>query len=177
MADQEAKPQTADKAAPPAKGLPIKTIVIVLVMLVVEAGALIGALTVFGGPSKAKADNGPVTPSPDELLVEIPVVHEKFNNSSTGRIWLWDTEVLIQVHEKDKPSIEEVLTRRQAEIRTGISALVASAQHGYFTEPGRATLTRQLEDYLRGVFKQKGETDSRVVRVLVPKCVGMPADF
>lgn len=176
MADES--PQAAAESAVGAKKkLPVKTIIIVLAMLVVEAGVLIGALSMFGGPSKAAADDGVVEPSPDELLVEIPVVHEKFNNSATGRVWLWDTEVLVQVREKDQAGIEDVLARRQAEIRTGISALVASAQHGYFTEPGRQTLTRQLTDYLREVFKQRGETESRVVMVLVPKCVGMPADF
>lgn len=176
MADQEAQPTSAEAAATK-KALSKKTIVVILVMLVVEAGVIVGAITMFGGPSKVQADQGVVAPSPEELLVEVPVVHEKFNNSATGRVWLWDTEVLIQVREKDKAAIEDVLTRRQAEIRTGISALVASSQHGYFTEPGRSTLTRQLEDYLREVFKQKGESESRVIRVLVPKCVGMPADF
>lgn len=175
MADE--KPQPAGDSSSSKKKLPLKTIVIVLAMLVIEAGVLIGAITMFGGPSKAVADDGVVEPSPDELLVEIPVVHEKFNNSATGRVWLWDTEVLVQVREKDQAAIEETLARRQAEIRTGISAIVASAQHGYFTEPGRQTLTRQLTDYLREVFKQRGETESRVTMVLVPKCVGMPADF
>lgn len=176
MADDTPKP-ASQPVEHPRKGLPLKTIIIVLAMLVVEAGVLIGAVSFFGGPSKAAADDGKVEASPDELLVEIPVVHERFNNSATGRVWLWDTEVLIQVREKDQAAIEDMLTRRQAEIRTGISAIMASAQHGYFTEPGRNTLTRQLTDYLRGVFKQRGETESRVMMVLVPKCVGMPADF
>ncbi|MCA9305478.1 MAG: hypothetical protein KDA16_03035 [Phycisphaerales bacterium] len=177
MADEAKAAPAPEASAGGGKKLPLKTIIIVMAMLVVEAGVLVAALSMFGGPSKAVADDGVVEPSPDALLVEIPVVHEKFNNSATGRVWLWDTEVLIQVREKDQPAIEDILTRRQAEIRTGISAIVASAQHGYFTEPGRKTLTRQLEDYLREVFKQRGETESRVAMVLIPKCVGMPADF
>lgn len=72
--------------------------------------------------------------------------------------------------------VAEELRSRMAEIRTGIGTIVASAQHPYFTEPGRETLTRQILEYLREAFKQDPQGEERVQSVFIPRCLGMPAE-
>lgn len=208
----EAQPAAAAPAAPaaeaPKKGLPIKTIGAVAVMLIVEAVGIIGVVKMMGGPSEVKGvgleheehDEG-------DMLVEVPVLHEKFTNASSGRMWMWDTEVIMQAKKKhageevaegDKggdghgggheapagdaahhagPTLREELKMRQAEIRTGIGAIMSSAQHAYYTEPGRETLSRQILEYLRKAFGQDAEGNERVHEVLIPKCLGFPADY
>ncbi len=174
-ANQEATP--AEKT-PEKKGLPIKTVVIVLAMLIVEAGAIIGALMFLGQPSPVEGTEIVDDASAEsEQLVEVPILQDKFANNDTGRLWYWDTEVIITAKQKHADSVTAELERRAAEIRTGVGAVVAGARHAYFNEPGRATLTRQLLEFMRDKFGQDAEGEERITGVLVPKCIGFPADY
>jgi len=198
----EEKPQEK-----PAKSLPIKTIGVVSVMLVLEAVVIIGAVKFFGQPSEVKGvglEHAQVDVG--ETLVEIPLLHEKFTNNSSGRMWIWDAEIIIKSKlkhagppevegakaddghgdSKDKAggghgattlNVRQEMKGRMAEIRTGIASIMASGQHAYFTEPGRETLSRQIQEYLRRVFGHDAEGHERIVEVLIPRCLGMPADF
>lgn len=80
-------------------------------------------------------------------------------------------------HGPAQPTVRDLLKQRTAEIRTGISAIFSSAQHTYFTEPGRETLSRQILDYLRGIVGQDEKGEERIQSVLIPKCMGYPADY
>lgn len=194
-------------AEQPKKKMPVKTIAVVAVMLVVEAVVVIGAVKMFGGPSEVKGVGLDLTPHDEgNVLVEIPVLHEKFTNGSSGRVWIWDSEIIIKVKRKyagpaegedgkddghgDKkkgsgghgegtsgPTVRQEMKSRMAEIRTGIGAIISTAQHAYFTEPGRETLSRQILEYLRRVFGQDAEGHERIEEVLIPRCLGFPADY
>lgn len=203
MADKPAD-KAPDQVDPPKKGLSMKTIVAVLVMLVVEGVVIVGAVTMFGRPSEVKGvglDHG--HDDAQDALVEIPVLVEKFTNSASGRVWIWDTEIVMVVKEKHAgpdPNAKEgegdghgggggtkdehaaggvraELLARRAQVRTGIGAIFSSAQQSYFTEPGRETLSRQTLAYLREVFGKDAEGHERVEAVLIPKCLGFPADY
>ena len=209
-----AKPEAAEAPAeqPKKGGLPVKTIGMVAAMLVLEAVLIVAVFTMMGKPSPVQAvgieheehDAG-------TELVEIPVLAERFTNGSSGRVWMWDTEIIIKSMKKhageppaaagakddghggkdDKkgdahgddhghePSttVREELEARKAEIRTGIGTIISSAQHSYFTEPGRETLSRQILEYLRKVFGHDAEGEDRVAEVLIPRCIGMPVDY
>jgi flagellar basal body-associated protein FliL len=211
---QEKKSEAA-APAPEAKdagakkgGLPVKTIGLILGLLVVEGVGIMGLMSVMGKPSEVKAtEMHEDHDSAGEKLVELPVLSERFTNNSSGRLFVWDMEILIKcktkhagdvsVLSKDakaKPKgghgeegggaahepatgVAEELKARIAEIRTGIGTIVSSAQHPYFTEPGRETLTRQILEYLREAFKQDPQGEERVQSVLIPKCLGFPSDF
>lgn len=195
------EPQGQPEQSP--KGLPVKTMIAVAVMLIVEGVVIVGAVKMFGMPSAVQGV-GLEASGPDEgdMLEEIPVLHEKFTNSASGRVWIWDTEVIIKVKKRhagepegepggDKGhggksekhadhaglTVRQELKARAAEIRTGIGAIISSAQHSYFTEPGRETLSRQVLQYLRGVFGHDAEGNERVVEALIPRCLGFPADY
>ncbi|MBL8744972.1 MAG: hypothetical protein JNK58_01305 [Phycisphaerae bacterium] len=205
MAAESPSAAPATPAEPAKKGLPIKTIGAVAVMLLVEAVAIIAAVKMFGGPSEVKGVGlEHAEHNEGDTLVEVPVLHEKFTNASSGRVWMWDTEVIIKAKKKHAgeepgsapkkgghgedaksgagehavgPSLREELQARMAEVRTGIGAIMSSAQHAYYTEPGRETLSRQILEYLRKVFGQDAEGNERVQEVLIPKCLGFPADY
>lgn len=206
-------PAEPAKAPEPAKGgLPVKTIAVVLVLLVLEAVGVVAFLTMFGKPSEVKGvgleeDHHAET----DQLVEIPVVSEKFTNSSSGRVWVWNTEIVAVVKKKNagepepaQPAkkggghgeggggaggggggeghsaaltVREELKAKMAKVRTGIGAIFSSAQHSYFTEPGRETLSRQILVFLREVFGQDAEGHERIESVLIPNCLGFPADY
>jgi hypothetical protein len=177
MSDEPTQEATED-AAPAKKGLPIKTVLVVAAMLVGEAGAIIGALMFLGQPSAVEGTElVEEEQDENEVLVEIPILKDKFANNDTGRLWYWDTELIITSKTKHAESVTEELERRAAEIRTGVGAVVAGARHVYFNEPGRATRTRQLLEYMRDIFGQDAEGEERISGVLIPKCIGFPADY
>lgn len=200
--------EEAPKDAAPKKGLPVKTIATVAVLLIVEAVVVAGIVMMFGKPSDVKGvevEHGHVDEG--EQTVEIPLLKEKFTNGSSGRMWIWDTEIIITAkmkHAGEPPAegekkddghggggdkhadkghapagktVREELLARSAEVRTGISAIMSSAQHGYFTEPGRETLSRQILEYMRHEFGQDPEGDERIQGVLIPRCLGFPGDY
>lgn len=199
--------ETAAPAHAAKKSLPVKTIGAVAVMLVVEAVLIVGALKFFGSPSEVRGV-GLEHAEHDEgaQLVEIPLLHEKFTNNSSGRMWIWDAEIIVKAKKMhagepeaedakagggghgdaaaehgaghaEGPTVRDEMKARMAEIRTGVAAILASAQHSYFTEPGRETLSRQILEYLRKVFGPDPEGHERIEDVLIPRCLGLPADY
>lgn len=179
MADEnkDRKPQN-NAASEGGRKLPIKMIAIILVMMIAEAGVIVGAVMFLGQPSPVQGVALDSDPSADlEKMHEVPILQDKFANNSTGRLWYWDTEVLVKCKQKHLAAVQSELEDRAAEIRTGIGAVLAGAQHSYFNEPGRETLSRQLLEYLRGVFGQDAEGEERIADVLIPKCIGFPADY
>lgn len=206
----EAPAPAPSEAAPKKGGLPVKTIGLILGLLVAEGAGIFVLMNMLGKPSEVKAtEMHDDHDSEKDKLVELPVLSERFTNNSSGRMFVWDIEILIKsktkhagdvsVLAKDakaKPAkdahgaeggaeghgppamgVAEELKARLAEIRTGIGSIIASAQHPYFTEPGRETLSRQILEYLRGAFKQDPQGEERVQAVLIPKCLGYPSDF
>ncbi len=209
-APKQAPPPPPAEPVTKKQGLPVKTIIVVVAMLVIEAGLVVGVMTMLSKPAEVhgiglEEDEA----AKHEIPVEIPVLSEKFTNNSSGRVWIWDTEILVKVKSKhageevaadkagggdhgapaaggDKKgkghgsrgmAVREELGTRMAEIRTGIGAIWSSAQHSYFTEPGRETLTRQVHEYLRSVFGRDAEGEERIQAVLIPRCIGFPADY
>jgi flagellar basal body-associated protein FliL len=171
MADEKASNEGEAK-----KGLPIKTIIIILIMMVAEAAVIIGAISFLGKPSDVQA-TGLADTDPMEEVVEIPVLAERFVNKSTGRAWLWDTEVVVKVKRRHAEEVRAKIDQRRAEIRTAINSIWATAQDAYFHEPGRATLSRQVLEYFHDTFGEDPVTEEPLIQdVLIPKCLGFPSD-
>jgi len=168
----------ADNAAEKKK-LPIRTIAVVMVMLLVEGAAIIGIMTLFGGPSEVVAQPGLFgeATSPELQPVEIQLLNEKLTNSASGRIFIYDTEIQILTQERHRATVQSVMDSRLASIRTGISRIFAAAEHSYFAEPGLETLTRQINEFLNTIFPEDGEGNEMITSVLIPKCMGFPADY
>lgn len=176
-APAEAGPESGSEAAPKKKP-PIKAIAIVLVLLVVE-GALVMMLA--GGSGKPKETKAAEHVDPHageaEKLVESLVLKDRFPNTHTGRTWIWDTEIQVQVKQKHEERVTGLLTARAAEIKTGIARIWRTAQHNHFNEPGLETLTRQVTEFLDTVIGTGADGKSYLERVLISRCVGFPTEF
>lgn len=162
----------------PKQGLSIKMIMVVAAMLVVEGAVVVGVMMFLGKPSEIRAlDLGDMV-DPTEKLIEIPLVHERFNNDSEGRLWIWDSEIVLQVRSRHEGYVRMVLQERQAQIRNGIAKIWAAAGHHHFSEPGRVTLSRQTMEMLnREIFEPDPTGEERISNVLIPKCMGFPSDY
>jgi flagellar basal body-associated protein FliL len=160
------------------KRLPIKTIAIVAALLVAEAAVVVGIIMMWGQPSDVRAQGlASEDRAAGEQMTEVLIVNDKFPNHHTGRVFLWEAEVQIKVRQKHLEFVKRVVEERAAEIKTNVAKIFRSAHHNHLKEPQLETLTRRLEEMLRDVFGQDAEGEERVVEVLIPKCVGFPADF
>lgn len=182
MSDKKEKPKDSapapDAAAPAKKGLPIKTIAIVGVLMAAEAGAVVMVLGMFGGPKHSDAATPKELVHDDsEELQEIEIVSDKYQNLTTGRVWVWDVSVFVQVKNKNAERIEKVLEQRKAEISEGLGQIVSRAQHAQLKEPDRQSINRQFAAFLEKTAGGDADGKSLIERVLIPKCRGYPADF
>jgi flagellar basal body-associated protein FliL len=178
---KESAPAEAPKeeAKPAKKGLPIKTIGIIGAIMAIEAGALFFVLGGLGGPKKSEAAVDPKHVEVDESqeVQEIEIVSEKFQNMTTGKVWVWDISLFVQVRQKNAERVEKVLEQRGAELKEGLSQIVSRAQHAQLKEPERQSLNRQFSAFLEKVVGMDADNKPLIDRVLIPKCRGFPADF
>jgi flagellar basal body-associated protein FliL len=156
----------------------VKTIGLVAGLMVGEA-AVVMMLLKATGPKAVQAHVGEVDlkHEPANTTMEVGIVEEKFQNLQTGRVWIWDIAVFVQVKAKNAERVENELQRRNAEIKEGMSQIISRAQHAQLKEPERQTLNRQFTAYLQGVFGTDSDGAPLVERVMIPRCRGFPADF
>lgn len=175
----------APKQNQPSNKIPMKTIIVVLAMLLAEGGLIIGALFFFAGPSSVQAVQ--LQDQSDAMLAErtreIPLLHEKFTNNRRGRLWIYDLEVILLTKEVHADSVNQQIEDSRAQIRAGVNRIISAAQPSYFEEPGYETIRRQILEYLNGptdeqaVIPAAAEGEPRVQDVLIPSCIGFPADY
>ncbi len=172
MADEQPKEQK--------KGLPLKTALLVAVLLFLEAGAIVGAMVFLGGPSEVQGVplDGLETDDPAaSQVVEIPLLHERFTNNARGTSMVYDTEILLMVPVQHRARVEATLEEKRGQIRTGISRIWRSADQAHFNEPGYETLSRQTRDFILSLLGAPPEGGPLIQRVLIPKCMGFRNDF
>lgn len=198
MAKEQAAAKPSEQPAPETKkkGLPVKTIGIVVGLLVVEAAGMYFVLGATGAPKETAAaevdgasghgaaksgghggGHGDSGSRSIPGIMEIAVLKERLPNTSTGRPWIWDTEIIVQTKGANGEHVKAILESRSAEIRTGIGRIWRTAQHAHFNEPGLETLTRQVTAFLDDLLGPDPEGRSYLTRVLLARCVGYPTDY
>lgn len=135
MADENTAQDAAGEEQSTPKGSKKVLLIVVAIMVLETIG--VGAFLFLsgGGPSVAEADLvGDDADRPD-AIVEVQLVADRFQNTHTGRVWQWDTEVFIQVQKKDEEKVTAELERRTAEITAGVGELIRKATHTQLREP------------------------------------------
>lgn len=174
MADEEKQPETTEEAAPKKK-LPIKMAAIMAVLMIVEAAGVFFVVGMTGRvPSETAADM--INDNDQELTVELPLVEDKFPNMTQGPVWLWDVEIALKVKKKNEEHVSKVLEQHASEIKEGVSWIIRRAQHAQLKEPGLETLRRQLRAFLDEQLGEDLDGESRIEKVLIPRCRGFRAD-
>ena len=175
MAEDAKNPAPEEK-----KGLPVKTIAMVGVMLVAEAGLILGAMKMLGGPSEVQGvplDGAGEDGEAAVATVEIPLLHERLANSSRGTTMVYDTEILLVVPAEHQVFVEQQLEEKRGQIRTGVSHIWRAARPSYFEDPGYETLSQQVRELLLGLIDGSPKEGTYIERVLIPKCMGFRNDF
>ena len=157
------------------KKLPIKTIIILAVVLLIEGAAISAAFLLTGGPDAVKADGAAMDEMAQmEQPVEELVVADKFQNTKTGKTYIYETEVYVVVKRKNQERVQKTLETMSAQITTGIAIIVRRAEPAHLLEPSLATLNRQIKVTLDDRFKLDDEGKPIVQQVLIKKCTQFP---
>lgn len=179
MAAKHDKSHTPEPPATPAPARrKSKAPLIVGAVMVVEAALIVGVVKFVGagaGSAQAHQIEGQAEASA-LATVEIPLVDEKFQNMQTGRVWIWDTTIVLKVKQKNKEFVEKELERRKSEIKEAVAMIFRKATHAQLKEPGLDAVGRQLTALVNQIFGVDAEGRERVDRVLIPRCRGFPAD-
>jgi flagellar basal body-associated protein FliL len=171
MAEQEQQTQKNRSVSP------LMTLLILSGVLIMQVGTVGAAYWLWGGPSEAKADAAAKDAAAEaKQPVEIKVVDAKFQNTRTGRSYLYDTEVYIVAKQKHKQFVKKRLKARSAQVSTEIATIIRRAEPSYFDEPERATLTRQFRAALNRVLGETEAGKSYIDKVLIKKMTEFRTD-
>lgn len=161
----------------PKKKLPIKTLLVIVAVLTLELVTAVVAYMMAGGPGDAVADRpGASIVDDGTKTVEQLVVEERFANSKQGGVFLYDTQIYIQIQQKNQAKAEEMLKNMSASISADIHTIFRRAEPSYMHEDALQTLTRQIKEVLDKHLVD-AEKKSMVEKVLITRCVEYRADF
>ena len=176
MADEESNAESTEESGG-GKGGGLKTMLIIAVLMILEAGALFVILKGMSGPTAVEASElEGLEGTGEEAPVEVELVSDRYQNMTTGRVWEWRAQIYLRVRQKNVDEIQRIIERDQALIKEGISMIFSRALDRHLREPGRETITRQLTTYLNEVFGLDADGLPRIDRVIIPELKGFPAD-
>lgn len=165
MAEQN---ENNDKKQGKKKGLPLKTGLILALVLVVEVIGAGGLWWALGGPPSAKADNAAKdSAAKAEQPVELQLLKDRFQNTRTGRPYLYETDLYVVVAQKNVPYVKKRIKDIKALLTTDVATIFRRADPSYFHEPTLSTLTRQIQADLDKRFGHDVDGKPYIQNVLI----------
>jgi len=160
------------------KGFPLKTLLILFAVLVIEGVAISAVFVAFGGPADVKAQGAAMDEAAwAQQPVEELVVIDRFPNTKRGRTYIYDTEVYIVVQRKIQDKIREQLDGMAAQVGDDIRTIIGRAEPSHLLEPTLATIRRQIKAALDERLGRDEEGQSCVQQVVITKFTQFRADL
>ncbi len=172
--------QVKDEAAPEQekRKLPLKTIIILAAVLLVEAAVISAVFLLSGGPAEVRADgNVDERAAVLEQPVEVLVIADKFQNTRTGRAYLYDTEIYIEIRRKHQGDVEQRIDTMRQGIKEDIAKVFRKAEPAHLLETELSTIRRQIRAALDERLGRDEQGEPYVERVVIPKCHQFRADM
>ncbi len=148
---------------------PLRLVILVGGILVLEAVLIIGAMMFLGGPAQVEAAEvaAVLTTPQEERIVEILVLDAKLPNNKSGATYLYDVEIYVQVKKRYADKVNDEFEQFRNEIKSEITAIWRTAQVRHFQEPRLESLTRRVQRMLSDRFG----VDRRRDEPIISKCV------
>lgn len=181
MTEQNNKVEsTSDSSGQGRRAFPLKALGILLAVVLIEGAAISTAFVLSGRPAAVSASQG--AEKDEELSLDKPieelVVSDRFQNTRTGRTYLYDTEIYIVVRKRHHERVKQAMEARKAQIRQDIRTIISRAEPSQLLEPTLATLTRQIQAVLDDrIGHDTEEGQSLVEQVLITKCTQFRVDM
>ena len=178
-ADQEGLPAASAAADDTKKkGLPLVPIIAVAAVLLIEAAVIVGLFVFSGGPSEVKAEPGVVDAlAAGEAPAEVLILAGRFQNTKSGRSFMYDTEIYVVVKQKHLDYLEAKQEQMQASITKDITTIFRRAEPSHLREQDLATLTRQVRASLEEQLGHDESDEPYVQKVLITKCMEFASDY
>ncbi len=157
MAEQRNAPETQNEEQKPKRKLPLKTIIVILGVLLLEGGT-IGVFMAFkGGPSEAGASNESIveTQDPTEKQMAEVVLAEDFtiDNYTAGRSRIViRCGVAAKVSLENQLKLQELVTAHKTEIKDTIRTLVSSAQPDHLRDSKKQVIKREIKTGMEDII-------------------------
>jgi len=178
MAEENNNDTTNAEASVGKKKLPIKTALILAIALLIEGVAISSVFIIAKGPEPLHAEAGLADELADEeKQVEVLVIADKFQNTRTGRSYLYDTEIYVLIKNKHITDVDASIQGMQAQLSTEIATIFRRAEPSYLMEPELATLTRQVGAVLVDKLGSDSDSEPFVLGTLIKKCIRIRADM
>jgi len=142
--------------------VPVGFVLLVVVILLVEAGVFIGVMMMHD-PQLVEANPhaAAIEIPEEEKIVELRVIDARLPNNKSGVTYLYDTQVWVQVKNRYSEQVADQLDRFHNEIKAEITAIWRTSDPRHFQEPKLENLTRKVNALLDARFgtdPQTGET-------------------
>lgn len=162
--------------SPKSGKLGVKTMGMIAAIMLAEGAGVYFLVSMTSGADNAAAQIAGEEEAEREKTQELLLVEDRFQNFDSGTVWLWDTAIYLQVRNKNVDKVQEIMKRREAEIKEGISLIFRRAEDRHLrSDPGLETITRQITTYVNDVFGTDKDELPLVERVIIPRCTGINA--
>jgi len=164
----------------PKKGLPMKMILIIAIVMLVEGAIFGGGYMMFGEkPPAVEAQGLEVDPKAADLaLVEVLLIGDKFQNTRQGaQAYLYDATIYVVVQQRHVSEIQEEITTNMARISEEVTEVFARAEPAQLNEPDRLTLKRQIKEKCEKRFGEDADGDPYVRDVVISNWKRFSADL
>lgn len=154
----------------------LRTLVALVLMLLLQAGVVSTVFFIAGQPADVRAEGANLDEAHLEEPVELLLVEDRFQNTRTGRAYLYDTEIYIVVPRKHQETVRTRLENMRAQVTTEIATIFRRAEPSHLLEPELSTLTRQLKAMTDRRFGYDEEGEPYIQEVLIRRCMQFPAN-
>ena len=176
MADEE----TTSPAPQAKKRLPMKMLIIIAVVTVVE-GAFFGAIYFMFGedpPAVAAQDLKEDEKAKTLEQVEVLLIGDKFQNTREGaQAYLYDATIYVVVRRQDQAYVEEEIKSNIARISEEVTEIFARAEPAQLREPEKLTIKRQIMEKCKKRFGEDADGEPYVKDVVISNWKRFSADL
>jgi flagellar basal body-associated protein FliL len=170
VAEEANKPE--EQQEQPKKKLPIKAILIIAAITMVELG---GFTALYYLTSTEEAGAGTQTDLPQgtvDTISERLIMRVRAVNTKTGKRVFHELEVAVWCDKDDEEAIEGIQKKRELYLRDQLRTIISAAHPQFFDEEKMQTIKRQIGAVLVEVF---GE--DRIKKVLISDYSTYSGDF
>lgn len=181
MADDGKKPPADGEQKPKKKGPP-KTVVLIAIVSVVEAGLFFGGMQMFGGgPQVAHAGDehggenvlhgeDPAHKPTESVEVEL-LTKFRVPNDRSGWLYIYDLDLYVKAPKSNEEKITTMIESRKGELSDRIARIIRGNDSAVLSEPDLKTLRTQI----RNAIGEMAHDPELISEVLIPRCVPVRA--
>ncbi len=173
MAEQQQNANGEEK-----KKFPLKTIIVLVAVFLIEAVVIAAVFMLSGGPEPAKAQGAEEDlKAKAQEPVEVLVVEGKFINSKSGRTYVYEAQVFVVVKRKHEEQTITDVKNMQAQIANDVRTVIARAEPAQLAEESLSTIIRHIQQQLEERLGKDEEGNSIVQEVVIGSWTRFRADM